>query len=169
MICIFHLQQCVVPMHGWLTQLAIPPSPECFFLMRPRLPSVFLPLVVILETDKNSACIYDCDSTRAVHIQACTVCIQCSPVWLECWHDFSATSVGKISLYLNFGYTRKEGINFVLLDMWRTSNVLKHTYLLNIDSALPFVKFLEHGSWDKPFSTIVSAQYNVALSLQWTN
>lgn len=28
-------------------------------------------------------------------------------------------------------------------------------YLLNIDSGLPLVKFLEHGSWNKSLSTIV--------------
>ena len=48
----------------------------------------------------------------------------------------------------------------------------EHTYLLNVHSGLPPVKFLEHGSWDKPFSTIVPAQHNAstmpALLLQWT-
>jgi hypothetical protein len=84
-------------------------------------------------------------------MQACGVCNKCSPVWLECGHDFSATSVGKISLYLNVG----ERIEVINLEVTNYNH--EHTYLLNIDSALSFVKFLEHGSRDKPFSTIVPA------------
>ena len=85
-----------------------------------------------------------------------------SPVWFECGHDFGATSVGKISLYLNVWYKKGGHKN----NVENVNYNHEHMYLLNIDSALPFVKFLEHGSWDKPFSTIVPAQYSVALSLQ---